>query len=193
MNLGEIVPDDEPVARAVIYPTHLPAKQLSDESLLDFRGDNDPIALGEWGFAYSLSVTCLSLHASDEVHRGGLLLADNQNEARPLPMKEESAAYGHQRSYLGYYEFKTACATPSPDGKDQTVTIFWPDEPHFPAHANCCIRISADTVKRDRVNRRIRVIGLIWRALRGPTRYLYDVGQPFADVLNELPLEPMPK
>lgn len=192
MNPGDTIPNSEWVARAVIFPTHLPQQQLSPEALFDFRGldpEKDAQFFADWAHAYAVSVSCL--HAGeDKVHKDGLELARQQNENRPLPESPESAKFGHMRAYLGFYRFLAGAVAPL-DNHEQIETIFWP-EGTFDNHANYIVRLAECVNRRDRTKRRTRITGLLWRALSGPVRYLHSDDTPHANYFNEVPLDALP-
>lgn len=191
MQKGDCIDAAEIVARAVIFPTHLPAMQLSQESLLTFDAEDDPAAFGGWGHIYTLSVTRLCEVSQDEAHEIGIKLADTQNNHRPLKVSEETKPFGSRRSYLGYYSFSANDVQPSDDNLDELVNLYWPED-DAPHHVNCCIRISGEVTSRNKKERRVRYIGLLWRAICGPVRYLHDGSDTIGKYVNNVPLEPRP-
>lgn len=191
MKRGDPVPSAEQLARSVILPTHLPQNRLSDEHLLNFQSEKAEDIAKDWGATYVLSVTCRSLASDEKVHEEGVKLASEQNEKRPLEEKDASTDFGHKRHYMGFYSFTPTCLAENLQSSEAFEVLFWP-EGEFKAHANACMRFSKDVEKRKRSVRRTALIGLLWRKLNGPTRFVHNDTNPHHDFLNKIVLEDLP-
>ncbi|PYB71254.1 hypothetical protein [Rhizobium wuzhouense] len=191
MEPGDVIPGDQPVARSIIFPTHLPQAQLSEEALINFQKveEVDERLLGGWAHVYGFSVTCLGLCDMETAHQQGIDLADEQNRSRPLPERDDLAFIGNKRAYLGYYTFSLSHST-SEDGEDDVLALFWP-EGKYEHHGNVLHRVSGELPRKERTSRRVKIQGRIWRSLQGPERYAYQ-DHPHAAAIAEIPLPEMP-